>query len=104
MLLPRVPLSAEPPPPGITAYETPADRWLKRAQTTRQVSRGRPPSASRWPRSTASPHLRHNARPAPARARQQLRYGHVHDADPQVTALFRRRTRDNGTSGTRLLG
>jgi hypothetical protein len=25
--------------------------------------------------------------------------GHVHDADPQVTAVFRRRTRDNSTSG-----
>ena len=26
-----------------------------------------------------------------------LRHGHVHDADPQVTAQFRRRTLDNGT-------
>ena len=38
-----------------------------------------------WPRRWALLHLRH---------------GHVHDADPHVTAMFRRRTRDNGTSGT----
>ena len=27
-------------------------------------------------------------------------HGHVHDADPQVTALFRKRAGDNGTYGT----
>ena len=27
-----------------------------------------------------------------------LRHGHVHDADPQVTAMFRRRTGDNEAS------